>query len=120
MPTSPASFDTSTLFATEHGTVEWSADGSLLVALGRLELRLMPSEVESLHEVARSLAGDVYRCGRDCRWQLRVPGRSVFVLDSDEVLRLDTLLQGAVAMLELDAILDDAAVDWAEQIEDGR
>jgi hypothetical protein len=45
---------------------------------------------------------------------LRVPGHSVVVLCSTEVLRLDTLLDGATTLLELDAILADADVTWAE------
>jgi hypothetical protein len=32
------------------------------------------------------------------------------VLSTDEVLRLHSLLDGAVAMLELDSLLDDASI----------
>jgi hypothetical protein len=106
--------DSSVLFATDHGTVRRTSDRLVTLHLGDLTWTLDVGAVPALHEAAHSLAGDVYRCGNDCRWQLRVPGRSVVVLSSQEVLRLDTLLDGAVAMLELDDILAGADVAWAE------
>lgn len=105
-----ASFDTSTLFATDHGSVEWTDPGRVRIALGNMQWRLAPSDVSALRETTLSLASEVYHCGRDCRWQLRVEGHSTVVLDSDEVLRLDALLDGAVAMLELDALLEEASI----------
>ncbi|WP_232797881.1 hypothetical protein [Salinibacter altiplanensis] len=71
---------------------------------------LAASEVPVLRDTTRSLASEVYHCERDCRWQLRVDGHPTVVLDSDEVLRLDALLDGALTMLELDAILEDASI----------
>jgi hypothetical protein len=105
-----ASFDTSTLFATDHGSVEWTDPGRVRIALGTMQWRLAPSDVPALRETTLSLASEVYHCGRDCRWQLRVEGHPTVVLDSDEVLRLDALLDGAVTMLELSAILKDASI----------
>lgn len=113
-PTAPRAFpDTSTLFATDHGSVSWTTDGQLALSLGDLKMRLRPNAVRSVHRAALSLAADVYRCGTTCRWQLRVPDRPVLVLSSDDVLRLETLLAGAVAMLDLDALLNDAGIAWA-------
>jgi len=77
---------------------------------GNTSWTLAPSDVPTLRNTTRSLASEVYHCERDCRWQLRVEGHPTVVLDSDEVLRLDALLDGAVAMLELDSILEDASI----------
>lgn len=105
-----ASFDTSALFATDHGSVEWTGHGRVHIALDSMEWRLAPSDVPALRETTLSLASEVYHCERDCRWQLRVENHPTVVLDSDEVLRLDALLDGAVAMLELDALLEEASI----------
>lgn len=107
----PASFDTSALFVTDHGSVEWTSQGNVRLSLGGRHWVLAPSNVASLRETTRSLAGEVYHCERDCRWQLRVADHPTVVLDSSEVLRLDALLDGAVTMLELESILDAAAID---------
>lgn len=72
--------------------------------------RLAPAEVSSLRNTTQSLASEVYHCEWDCRWQLRVEGHPTVVLDSDEVLRLDALLDGAVTMLELSSILEEASI----------
>jgi hypothetical protein len=105
-----ASFDTSVLFATDHGSVERTSQGPLRITLDNMQWRLSPSDVADLRETTRSLASEVYHCERDCRWQLRVEDHPTVVLDSDEVLRLDALLDGAVTMLELDAFLEEAAI----------
>lgn len=107
----PASFETSALFVTDHGSVEWTSQGNVRLTLGTRDWILAPSNVSTLRETTRSLAGEVYHCERECRWQLRVEDHPTVVLDSDEVLRLDALLDGAVTMLELDSILDDASVE---------
>jgi len=112
---SDASFsDPSVLFATDHGCVRRLSDRLFSVSLGDIMWNLDVDDLEVLQEATHSLAGDVYRCGTDCRWQLRVPGQSVVVLCSTEVLRLDTLLHGTRAMLELDEILGAEDVNWAE------
>jgi hypothetical protein len=112
---SDASFsDPSVFFATEHGCVCRLSDRLFTVSLGEITWNLDVNDLNRLQEATHSLAGDVYRCGTDCRWQLRVPGHSVVVLCSTEVLRLDTLLDGATTLLELDGILADADVTWAE------
>jgi hypothetical protein len=112
---SDASFsDPSVFFATEHGCVHRLSDRLFTVSLGEITWTLGADDLIGLQEATHSLAGDVYRCGNDCRWQLRVPGQSVVVLCSTEVLRLDTLLHGAATLLELDDILADADVTWAE------
>ena len=105
-----ASFDTSVLFATDHGAVERAPHGRVRVSIGALEWHLAPSDVSALRETTQSLASEVYHCERDCRWQLRVEDHPTVVLDSDEVLRLDALLDGAVAMLELSSILEEASI----------
>jgi len=110
MPPSPASFDTSVLFATEHGRVERTSETRLGLTFGERQWELRPDEFEALHEAIEPLAAQVYRCNCDCRWQVRVDGGSAAVLDTDEVLRLHSLLDGAAAMLELEAILDGAAI----------
>lgn len=106
----PASFDASALFATDHGSAEWNPDGQLRVTLGERAWTVTPEDVAALREATQPLARQVYRCNCDCRWQLRVDGHTTVVLDSDEVLRLDALLEGTVAMLELQSILEDAAI----------
>lgn len=105
-----ASFDTSALFATDHGSVERMSRGRVRIMLGSLQWRLSPSDVSDLHTTTRSLASEVYHCDRDCRWQLRVGSHPTVVLDSDEVLRLDALLEGAVTMLELEALLEESSI----------
>ena len=105
-----ASFETPALFATDHGSVEWTSCGRVQIALGSMQWRLAPSDVPDLRETTLSLASEVYHCQRDCRWQLRVEDHPTVVLDSDEVLRLDALLDGAVAMLELSSILEEASI----------
>lgn len=105
-----ASFDTSALFATDHGSVERTSQGRVQILLGGMQWCLSPSNVADLRKTTQSLASEVYHCERDCRWQLRVEDHPTVVLDSDEVLRLDALLDGAVTMLELDALLQDASI----------
>jgi hypothetical protein len=108
---SPVSPDTATLFATEHGTVDWASADRLRVTLGDQSWTLVPEGVTSLHEATQPLAAQVYRCDCDCRWQLRVDGQGTAVLSTDEVLRLHSLLEGAVTMLELYALLEDASIN---------
>jgi len=111
MPPSPASFDTSVLFSTEHGRVDWVSETDLGLTFGTRQWRLQPDEFEALHEAIEPLAEQVYRCDCDCRWQVRVDGQDAAVLHTDEVLRLHSLLDGATTMLELSSILDEAAID---------
>lgn len=110
MPSSPASFDTSGLFATEHGRIDWLSETHLGLRVGERHWRLAPDELEALHEAVAPLAAQVYRCDCDCQWQVRVDGHGTTVLHTDEVLRLHSLLDGAVAMLELRTILDGVGV----------
>ena len=110
MPSSPASFDTSVLFSTEHDRVDWVSETHLGLTFGPRQWQLRPDELEALHEAIEPLAGQVYRCDCDCRWQVRVDGQGAAVLHTDEVLRLHSLLAGAATMLELLSILDDAAI----------
>lgn len=105
------SSDSSVLFATDHGSVTWASDGQLQLRLANLDWTLAPGDVTALHEATHPLAAQVYRCNCDCRWQLRMDGHDAVVLESDAVLRLDALLDGAVAMIELRSILDEASVD---------
>jgi hypothetical protein len=102
--------DTTTLFATEHGTVDWASAKRLRVTLGGQSWTLAPEGVTSLHEATQPLAAQVYRCDCDCRWQLRLEGQGTAVLSTDEVLRLHSLLDGAVAMLELHTLLEEASI----------
>jgi hypothetical protein len=105
-----ASFDASVLFATDHGSIEWTSQERVRIVLEGMGWCLSPADVVDLRSTTRSLASEVYHCGRDCRWQLRVEDHPTVVLDSDEVLRLDALLDGAVTMLELDALLEEASI----------
>lgn len=105
-----ASFDTSVLFATDHGSVEWASEKRVRIALDGMQWCLSPSDVADLRRTTQSLASEVYHCERDCRWQLRVEEHPTVVLDSEEVLRLDALLDGAVTMLELDSLLEEASI----------
>ncbi|GEM_PF-4354502 len=107
---STSSEKTSPLFATDHGSAEYTSQGDVRLMLGGTHWTLPPSDVPSLRSTTRSLASEVYHCERDCRWQLRVEGHPTVVLDSDEVLRLDALLDGVVAMLELGTILEHASI----------
>ena len=105
-----ASFDPSVLFATDHGSVERAPQERVRIMLDGMQWCLSPSDVADLRSTTQSLASEVYHCERDCRWQLRVEEHPTVVLDSDEVLRLDALLDGAVTMLELDALLEEASI----------
>ncbi len=109
-----AAFDTSAFFSTEHGAVDWTPEERLHVTLGEREWTLASDEVRALHEAIAPLAAQVYRCNCDCRWQVRVRERAPIVLGTDEVLRLHSLLDGAVAMLELYSVLDDASIGRPE------
>jgi hypothetical protein len=115
MPPSPASFDTSALFATDHGSVEWVSEDCLGLTFGDHRWTLPPAELEALHEAVEPLAAQVYRCDCDCRWQVRVEEQSTAVLHTEEVLRLHSLLDGTMVMLELRSILDGAAIVRPEE-----
>jgi hypothetical protein len=106
----PASPDTEALFATEHGAVDWASADRVRVAIGDRAWTLAPGALTALHEALQPLAAQVYRCDCDCRWQVRLTEQDTAVLTTDEVLRLHSLLDGAVTMLELDFLLDDASI----------
>jgi len=112
-------FEGLVLFSTDHGTVWWASDGRLLVSFSGQQWAVAPEEVPSLHEGLESLAGQVYRCNCDCRWQLRVDDGATVVLGTDEVLRLHSLLRGTLVMLELHDILDAAAIAPSGVNDDG-
>lgn len=105
-----AASDTSALFSTPHGTVDWTPDRSFHVTLGDRAWTFAEQDVRTLHEAIQPLAAQVYRCNCDCRWQVRVKERQTLVLETDEVLRLHSLLDGTVAMLELYSVLDDHSI----------
>lgn len=105
-----AAFDTSSLFSTDHGTVEPISENRFRVTLGERGWTLASDEVRALHEAVAPLAAQVYRCNCDCRWQVRIREQTPLVLGTDEVLRLHSLLDGAVAMMELYSVLDDASI----------
>ncbi len=107
----PVSSDSSVLFATDHGSVTWTPDQGLRLEIADLDWTLAPDDLTALREATHPLAAQVYRCDCDCRWQLRMEGHDAVVLGSDAVLRLDALLDGAVAMLELASILEEEAID---------
>lgn len=115
-----ALFDSSAFFSTEYGAVFQSSADRYRVTLGERTWVLAPDRVRALHEALQPLAAQVYRCNCDCRWQVRSEGHETLVLSTDEVLRLHSLLDGAVAMLELDILLDDAGVCWHETRVDDR
>jgi hypothetical protein len=105
-----AALDSSALFSTEHGTVHRASAERLRVTLGDRDWTVGPEEARALHDALQPLAAQVYRCNCDCRWQLRVEGRSTLVLSTDEVLRLHSLLDGTVVMLELYELLGDTSI----------
>ncbi|MFO8098933.1 MAG: citrate synthase [Salinibacter sp.] len=100
----------SVLFATEHGTARWAPDGRLSIALSGMSWTVSTKEIAEVHDALESLAGQVYRCDCDCRWQLRM-GEGTAVLDTDDVLRLHSLLSGVLVMVELEEILEEADID---------
>lgn len=106
-------FDSSSLFATEHGTVAWASDEAVTVTLDERRWTVGVGELHKVHRAVESLAAQVYRCDCDCRWQVRMAGRRTFVVSTDELLQLHSLLDGAVAMLELDGLLNAAEIEWA-------
>jgi hypothetical protein len=110
----PPVSDTASLFATEHGSVDWASGERLRVKLGERTWTLAPDAPTSLHEAIQPLAAQVYRCNCDCRWQMRLDEQDTAVLSTDEVLRLHSLLDGAVSMLELYSLLDEASIARSE------
>lgn len=115
----PDDFEDPVLFSTDHGTVWWEPDGRLAVSFSGQQWAVGPEEIPSLHDALESLAAQVYRCNCDCRWQLRLDDGATVVLGTDEVLRLHSLLRGALVMLELYEILDAAAIDASGVNDDG-
>jgi len=106
----PSVSDTASLFATEHGSVDWASGEQLRVELEERVWTLAPEALTTLHDALQPLAAQVYRCNCDCRWQVRLDEQGTAVLSTDEVLRLHSLLDGTVTMLELYSILDDASI----------
>lgn len=113
-------FESSSLFSTEHGAVSRSAPDRCRVTLGERTWTVSSDGVHALHEVLEPLAAQAYHCNCDCRWQVRPGGHETLVLSTDEVLRLHALLDGAVAMLELDALLDEVGVSVRASRAEGR
>lgn len=107
----PVSSNTEALFATEHDTVARASADRLRVTMSDRTWTLAPEALTTLHEALQPLAAQVYRCDCDCRWQVRLNEQNTAVLTTDEVLRLHSLLDGAVTMLELDSLLDDASIN---------
>lgn len=112
-----ASSDTSCVFQTEHGHVHRHPDHDRLrIEWSSRTLDVQRSRLSLLKEAARTLADSVERCPNGCRWQFRAPALQrpfVLVLSSGEVLQLAELLDGAATMLELEAMLSEAEIDWA-------
>jgi len=106
----PGSSGGSVFFTTDHGCVRRLPDGRLGVSLEDHDWTIPREEVPPLYEAMETLAGRVYRCDCDCRWQLRIDDHETTVLDTDDVLHLHSLLDGAMVMLELHGILDAAAI----------
>jgi len=112
MSARPAS---SALFTTDHGSARWASDGRLTLSIGDQSWTVQPTDMERLHKATEALAGQVYRCNCDCRWQLRLGGQSPAVLSTDEVLQLHSLLSGTAVMLELRDMLEDAMIAVPEK-----
>lgn len=106
----PASRKTSVLYSTEHGRIDWTSGPELELTLGDCRWTVTSDEVHALRDALQPLAAQVYRCNCECRWQVRRDGGGTIVLGTDEVLRLHSLLEGAVAMLELYSFLEDASI----------
>ncbi len=108
-----ASTSHTALFETDFGVVR-PAQGQLEVAFGPHELRMGTRELIDFHDSVATLAANAWRYETPCRWQLRLqvaPDQPVVVLCSEEVYRLKSLLDGAVAMVELQQILREAHIE---------
>lgn len=102
----------SDLYQTEFGTVRRSPRG-VKIQFDAHTLRLDEDELPSFRDSVAGLASDAWRYERPCRWQLRIqtaPDQPVVVLCSGDVYRLKSLLDGAVAMLELERVLSGAQI----------
>lgn len=112
-----ASFDTSTLYETDHGHVAQATDGRVHVTFDDVQLAMSTEGLQQVHQKLHALSGSVAgcECSSGCRWQLRVPctKQPVLVLNTDEMRALATLIGGAATMIELDGILGEAAIDWS-------
>lgn len=112
-----ASFDTSTLYETDRGHVAQAADGRVHVTFDDVQLAMSTEGLQQVHQKLHALSGSVSgcECSSGCRWQLRVPctKHPVLVLNTDEMRALATLVGGAATMIELDDILNAAAIDWS-------
>lgn len=102
----------SNLFQTEFGVVRRRPHG-MEIQFDDHTLRLDEDELPSFRDSVAGLASDAWRYERPCRWQLRIqtaPDQPVVVLCSGDVYRLKSLLDGAVAMCELEGILSGAQI----------
>lgn len=106
-------FESSHLVKTSHGQVRRTESDALRLQFGANSCTLRPDELRAFEQSLTQLAANVYHLDAPCRWQVRVRtacDQPVWVLDSTEVLQLHDLLDGAVTMLELDDILQEAAI----------
>ena len=101
------------LIETAHGQARRIESGALRLEFGSHRCTLRPSELRAFKQSLTQLAETVYHRDLPCRWQVRLQTASdqpVWVLNSTEVLQLHGLVDGAVTMLELDEILEQASI----------
>lgn len=107
---SPASFEESTLYATQNGSARWAGRGTLRLTLAGSRWIVPPSSLHVFQETVTSLAEAASEHEDDCRWQVRSSGNPTVTLSSNEVRQLASLVEGTVTMLELEHILGDADI----------
>lgn len=104
-------FDELHLYRTRYGSVRRHPAGEGFdVRFRRLEAIAGREGLRRLKAACDDLVDQVRRHGLRHRWQLRAEteaGHATAVLHAGEVFRLHELLEGAVAMLELERLLDE-------------
>ena len=112
-----ASPDTTVVYSTDAGHVARTSDGLVRVHMNELMFSVcadvLPTMQRKLQTLCESVEGCA--CSHGCRWQLRIPcpNQPVLVLRTDEMRALDDLVHGAATMIELNAMLEAASIDWA-------
>lgn len=108
---SPASFEESTLYATQNGSARWATPGTIRLTLADTRWVISPPDLRLFRNTVKSLVQAASKHEDDCRWQVRSSGNPTVTLSSNEVRQLASLVEGTMTMLELENILAEEDID---------